>query len=145
MLRDRSLIPLSHQHHNGLALCVLTERGLAADASQDSIRRLAERIAERCQIELINHFELEEQLLYPLCPGPMADALIGEHREMERMVRDLAASPTARRLTEFSGLLRRHIRREENEYFQLVQEQVSREELDAAGAEIDRRAVRVSL
>jgi len=33
MLRDPSLIPLSHQHHNGLALCVLVRRSLAADGS----------------------------------------------------------------------------------------------------------------
>lgn len=145
MLRDRSLIPLSHQHHNGLALCVLTERGLAADASEESVRRLAQRIVDRYEIELINHFEMEEQLLFPLCPGPLADELIGEHRELERMVQGLAAAPAAERLTEFSGLLRRHIRREENEYFQQVQELVPRDQLDAIGAEIDRKAVRVCL
>jgi len=139
------LIPLSHQHHNGLALCVLTERGLAADASEESVRNLAQRIVDRYEIELINHFEMEEQLLFPLCPGPLADELIGEHRELERMVQGLSATPTAERLTEFSGLLRRHIRREESEYFQQVQEQVPRDQLDAAGAEIDRKAVRVCL
>lgn len=145
MLRDRSLIPLSHQHHNGLALCVLTERGLAADASEESVRNLAQRIVDRYEIELINHFEMEEQLLFPLCLGPLADELIGEHRELERMVRGLSATPTAERLTEFSELLRRHIRREENEYFQKVQEQVPRDQLDAVGAEIERKAVRVCL
>jgi hemerythrin-like domain-containing protein len=139
------LIPLSHQHHNGLALCVLTERGLAAESSEESVRNLAQRIVDRYEIELINHFEMEEQLLFPLCPGPLADELIGEHRELERMVQGLSAAPTAERLTEFSGLLRRHIRREESEYFQQVQEQVPRDQLDAAGAEIDRKAVRVCL
>ena len=145
MRRDPSLIPLSHQHHNGLALCVLTERALATDAGAESVRRLAQRIVERYEIELINHFELEEQLLFPACPGPLADELLGEHRELERMVRELASEPTADRLTEFSGLLRRHIRREENEFFQQVQEQIPRERLDAIGAEIDRKAVRVCL
>lgn len=145
MLRDRSLIPLSHQHHNGLALCVLTDRALAADGGEESVKRLAQRVVDRYEIELINHFELEEQFLFPLCPGPLADELIGEHRELERMVQGLAAAPTAERLTEFCELLRRHIRREESEYFQQVQEKVPREQLDAAGAEIDRKAVRVCL
>ena len=44
MLRDPSLIPLSHQHHNGLALCVLTRRSLAADSSPGNIAKLARRV-----------------------------------------------------------------------------------------------------
>jgi len=41
MLRDPALIPLSQQHHNGLALCVLTERALESDQSAATIERLA--------------------------------------------------------------------------------------------------------
>ena len=33
MLRDKSLIPLSHQHQHALALCVRLERSLQAGAA----------------------------------------------------------------------------------------------------------------
>ena len=51
MLRDPSLIPLSHQHHNGLALCVLTDRALAANSTPASVQQLAQRIIDRYEIE----------------------------------------------------------------------------------------------
>ena len=67
MLRDPSLIPLSHQHHNGLALCVMTRRSLAADSSAENIAKLARRAIDRYEVELVNHFEMEEQVLFPVC------------------------------------------------------------------------------
>ena len=48
-------------------------------------------------------------------------------------------------LEQFCALLTAHIRREENELFEQIQRQMPRAELDRAGAEIDRRAVRVCL
>ena len=58
MLRHPSLIPLSHQHHNGLALCVLTRRSLAAESSPATIAKLAKRVIDRYELELVNHFEI---------------------------------------------------------------------------------------
>jgi len=146
VLRDKSLIPLSVQHHNGLALCVLTRRSMAADASPGNLARLARRIGERYEIELANHFEIEEQVLFPLCgPKPLVAELIAEHRALEAMVAGLREAPAADRLEEFCELLTRHIRREENELFEEVQKELPRPQLERAGEEIDRRAVRVCL
>ena len=55
MRRDPSLIPLSHQHHNGLALCVLTRRSLGADSSPENLATLARRVIDRYELELTNH------------------------------------------------------------------------------------------
>lgn len=145
MLRDPSLIPLSHQHHNGLALCVLTDRGLAADSTPASVQKLAQRIIDRYEIELINHFELEEQLLFPACPGPLSDQLIAEHRQMEAMVQQLRTNPSPHLLSQFTQLLRSHIRREENDLFQAIQRDLPRPQLDSIGQEIAKKAVQVCL
>ena len=67
MRRDSSLIPLSHQHHNGLALCVMTRRALAADPAPGNVAKLARRAIDRYELELANHFEIEEQVLFPAC------------------------------------------------------------------------------
>ena len=116
MLRDPALIPLSHQHHNGLALCVLTARALVSDRSDAAISRLARRVIDRYEIELTNHFGIEEQLLFPL---------------IERELGGMAMSD--------------YIRREENELFQDIQQRLPKEALASAGIEIEARAIRVCL
>lgn len=146
MLRDPSLIPLSHQHHNGLALCILVRRALAADPSPANIARQARRVVDRYELELVNHFEIEEQVLFPACgPMPIIRELVGEHRALEDMVAALRTEPSNTLLEQFCALLSRHIRREESELFEQIQGMLPREVLDRLGAEIDRRAVRICL
>jgi len=150
MLRDPALIPLSQQHHNGLALCVLTERALQAGPSDTAIRRLAAKAVDRYEIELANHFAIEEQVLFPVIQRELGKMsiiaeLIRDHRKLEAMVDELRASPSVGLLKDFCDLLRRHIRREENELFQDAQQRLPAELLSAAGKEIDARAIRVCL
>jgi hemerythrin-like domain-containing protein len=146
MLRDPALIPLSHQHHNGLALCVLTRRSLAADGSQENVAKLARRIVDRYEIELVNHFEIEEQVLFPVCgPLPIIPELLAEHRAVESLVAQLRGAPSPALLEQFCELLSTHIRKEENELFEQVQRSLPRRILDDTGREIDQRAVRVCL
>ena len=146
MLRHPSLIPLSHQHHNGLALCVLTRRSLAADSSAANLARLARRVIDRYEIELTNHFEIEEQTLFPQCANqPLVDELIADHRAIEALVEQLRAAPSAETLEAFCELLSTHIRREERELFEQAQRDLAPAVLEKLGAEIDRRVVRVCL
>jgi hemerythrin-like domain-containing protein len=150
MLRGHNLIPLSHQHHNGLALCVLTRRSLAGDSSPQNIAKLARRARDRYELELRNHFEIEEQVLFPACGAvpalqPLIDELRAEHRALEALIEQLAAAPTAVVLEQFCSLLSAHIRREENDLFEPIQSALPRDVLDRTGSEIDRRAVRICL
>src|SRR5215813_7826386 len=122
MLRDPSLIPLSHQHHNGLALCVMTRRSLSQDSTPENLAKLARRIVDRFELELVNHFEIEEQVLFPACGAlPIIAELIREHRDIEAIVGEVRAAPAPDILESFCALLTRHIRREENELFQEIQ------------------------
>ncbi len=146
MLRDPSLIPLSHQHHNGLALCVMTRRSLTADGTPANVAKLARRAVDRYELELANHFEIEEQVLFPACgPMPPIALLVAEHRAIEILIAQLRTAPTSALLERFCALLSTHIRREENQLFEQIQRALPREVLDRAGSEIDRRAVRICL
>src|SRR5689334_2356938 len=136
MLRDPTLIPLSHQHQHGLALCVLMRRSLASDSSPENVARQAQRVIDRFEIELVNHFEIEEQVLFPLCGSmPLVAQLLTEHRAIEALVGRLRVEPSAPLLEEFCVLLCAHIRREENELFEEIQRALPRELLDRAGTE----------
>lgn len=150
MLRDPSLIPLSHHHQHGLALCVLIHRGLEEDRSPANVSRLASRVRDLVEIELGNHFDLEERLLFPavraeLGPAPIVEELIADHRKIETLAACLAAGPAPETLLEFAALLSAHIRREERELFEDLQRRLPRQVLDAVGQAIARDAVRVCL
>jgi hemerythrin-like domain-containing protein len=146
MLRDPSLIPLSRQHHNGLALCVLTRRSLAEDSSTENLATLARRVIDRYELELVNHFEIEEEVLFPACGSlPLIPQLVAQHRALEAFVAQLRTAPSITLLEEFCTLLSSHIRLEENELFEQAQQLLSRDVLDRLGLEIDSRAVRVCL
>ncbi|HBY62762.1 MAG TPA: hypothetical protein DEH78_23305 [Solibacterales bacterium] len=149
MLRDPSLIPLSHQHHNGLALCVLTQRALQGAASVETIAQQARRIVDRYEIELTNHFALEEELLFPAAAAAGLEGLVAEltadHRRLEESVEALRSQPSREGIESFTALLRGHIRREESELFEEVQRRLPREVLDGLGRTFEQRAVKVCL
>jgi hemerythrin-like domain-containing protein len=146
MLRDPSLIPLSRQHQHGLALCVMTERGLASDSSHTAIATYARKAVDHYNIELVNHFGLEERVVFPAVAGhPLVPELIGEHRKLEALIAGLREDPSESLLREFVALLRNHIRREENVLFEDIPKEVPREILDSMGSEIEAKVVRVCL
>jgi len=150
MRRDPNLVLLSHQHHNGLALCVLTRRSLAADASPENIDVLARRAVDRYELELANHFELEEQILFPAISSAIGEAaliteLVTQHREIERLIAQLRTAPTSALLERLCALLTAHIRREENELFQMAQQRLPTATLASLGAAIEEKVVRICI
>jgi len=150
MRRDPNLVPLSHQHHNGLALCVLTRRSLAADDSPENVALLARRAIDRYELELANHFEIEEQILFPAIASEIGEQalvaeLVAQHRELEGLIAQLRTAPTAALLEAFCGLLAAHIRREENELFQTAQARLPESALRSLGAAIEEKAVRICI
>jgi hemerythrin-like domain-containing protein len=147
MLRDRRLHPLSHQHQHGLALCVVVDRGLRKDSSPQTVARLAKKITDAFEVELRNHFDLEERLLFPairdhLGAMPLVDELVLEHRKLETMASRLLAPADLRA---FTALLSRHIRREERELFEDIQQRLPQEVLDRLGRLLEAEAVRACL
>ena len=146
MLRDPSLIPLSHQHQHGLALTVLIERGLRADPSPDNAEKLAAKVAAMADAELLGHFKVEETVLFPavresLDSSSIVDELLAQHREMETLIGRVAASSGVERtdlLQQFGKLLlSRHIRIEERQLFQEIQAKLPAKELGRLGRKID--------
>ena len=138
MLRDPALVPLSHQHHHALALCVLIDR------STGDIETKARMIVDHFDSEMQSHFEVEESVLFPFAAKfpatcDLADELIAEHRRMTALVDLLRQTGDRAAIAEFTDLLRRHVRKEENFLFQEMQRTLSREDLDHIGRLMDRR------
>jgi len=142
MSRDKSLIPLSRQHHHGLALCVVVERALEQDSTTGNIQAQSERLVSHYDAELKDHFWIEEAILFPRCPPQLRaliEELVSQHRQLERLFASLRNAPDEATLRHIANLLRDHIRKEEAELFEQVQHLLGRFELDELGQEIARR------
>ena len=137
MLRDTNLIPLSHQHQHALALCVRIDR--AVQAGDADIRAFAAEIQQIFEQEIQFHFLAEESVIFPPA-GEFAEMqvlvaeLIAEHtvlREFVGLARRLELDNTT--LQKFAALLSRHIKKEERQLFEQIQQLMSPEELLALG------------
>ena len=140
MLRDKNLIPLSHQHQHALALCVRIDRAVQA-GDLDMLAWQAE-IQQIFASEIQLHFAAEEESIFPAALrfpelGHLVDELLGEHA----LLRNYFALATERtmdpgKLHDFANKLSSHIRKEERHLFEAMQRLLSAEELMAIGAAV---------
>jgi len=142
MLRDKSLIPLSHQHQHALALCVRLDRALqAGDAELGAWQAEIRQIYEQ-QIGV--HFAAEEQVLFPAAQKfselrPLVNELLNEHATLQDFfTRATARAMTENDLREFAKTLSDHIRKEERQLFERMQQLMKPEDLASLGQALDK-------
>jgi hemerythrin-like domain-containing protein len=141
MLRDRNLIPLSHQHQHALALCVQIERSLQAGAAD--LEALQAQIGTMFNLEIRWHFAAEEEALFPDAAAfaelkPLVEELLNQHATLRHyFTRAQAHELNSTSLREFAQALSAHIRKEERELFETCQRLFSPEKLSAVGAALD--------
>jgi hemerythrin-like domain-containing protein len=140
MLRNKNLVPLSHQHQHALALCVRIERaspvaGADLDAWQAEIEHL-------CKAEIEIHFAAEEQIIFPVARKLgdldfLLDELVADHAALRQdfaLAQSRAMSKND--LLSFAMRFATHIRKEERQLFERMQQLMSMEELDDLGIQI---------
>jgi hemerythrin-like domain-containing protein len=141
MLRNKNLIPLSHQHQHALAFCVSIDRALANPAAMET-GTIQQEITRLYESELASHFEAEERFLFPAAEQleemtSLVDELRIEHGLIRRGVKRAEARDlTASDIQVFAASLSAHIRKEERELFETVQQRLTPEELERVGREI---------
>jgi hemerythrin-like domain-containing protein len=141
MLRDKNLIPLSHQHQHALALCVRIDRASPVPAAD--LDAWQSEIAQHFQQEISVHFAAEEKVLFPAARkfaelNPVVEELLAEHL----LLRADVASAEARRmsaqsLVAFAQRLSAHIRKEERRLFEGLQELMGGAALENLGSRLD--------
>ncbi len=133
MLRDKNLIPLSHQHQHALAFCVRLERALAnGHADLDAWQ---EEMVTMWESEIRFHFEAEEKILFPAADKhaslqPLVRQLLSEHRTLrEFFARAKTRQMDAAALKTFGETLSQHIRTEERQLFEECQRQMPADDM----------------
>ncbi len=141
MLRDKNLIPLSHQHQRALALCVRIDR--AQPIADIDLEAWQAEVAQLFEQEIKIHFAAEEDEIF--LPArefheleTLVDELIAEHRSLRESFRQAESrSMSAASLLAFAQQLSAHIRKEERLLFERMQELMGADELEALGVGVE--------
>ena len=142
MLRDKSLIPLSHQHQHALALCVRIDR--ASPIAEADLPAWQREIAEHFRNEIEIHFAAEEQVLFPVARNFSGSVALVEELQTDHMwlrkqfVQADAGRLSANELQAFAQRLSAHIRQEERRLFERLQELMTPDELADLGKHLEK-------
>ena len=145
-MRHPSLVPLSHDHHHGLALALRCRKqalGQLKPMGSAGLRERAKEFLDFYRANLAAHFRAEEELLFPLmrsaapgCDG-MIDELVENHEEIRQAISRLEArTGLAKAIFDLGDMLERHIRKEERELFPLFEARVEAVKAETIGQEI---------
>jgi iron-sulfur cluster repair protein YtfE (RIC family) len=141
MLRDKSLIPLSHQHQRALALCVRIER--AQPIPQANLSAWQAEIEQLFEQEIKIHFSVEEQIIFPAA-GTLAELdslveeLLAEHTALRQTFDDVRTrSITTEDLANLARSLSTHIRKEERQLFEGMQRLMNADDLAILGKRLE--------
>jgi hemerythrin-like domain-containing protein len=140
MLRNKNLVPLSHQHQHALALCVRLDRALQAGPVDPAPWQ--SEINQHFQQEISVHFAAEESQVFPVARRfaefvPLVEELLAEHASLrDYFTKAQAGALDSAALGEFVERLARHIRKEERQLFEGLQGVLSQDEFAALGTSL---------
>jgi len=141
MLRDKNLIPLSHQHQHALALCVRIDR--ASPVPSAELDAWQAEIEQHFRGEIAIHFVAEEQHMFPVARQydeliPLVDDLLQDHAWLrERFAKAESRGLSAKELSEFAQRLSAHVRKEERHLLERLQGLMTQESLAQLGRQLD--------
>ncbi len=146
MLRDKNLVPLSHQHQHALALCVRIDR--AIQSGEIDVAAFQKEILQIYEQEIRCHFEAEEAVVFPAAEKfselkPLVAELLAQHaglREFFELARTGAYDGTS--LQRFAEMLAAHVRKEERQLFENMQSLMTVAEMSEIGAALERSLAR---
>lgn len=141
MLRDKNLIPLSHQHQHALALCVRIDRASLVKVAD--LEAWQAEVAEIFRNEIRIHFAAEELVLFPAVLRfaelkVLVEELLIEHAKLrEEFAAAERCTLSPERLLGLAQGLSAHIRKEERQLFERMQELMNAAELADLGARLE--------
>lgn len=141
MLRDKNLIPLSHQHQHALALCVRIER--ASPIADVNLPAWEEELTLLFRAEIAVHFAAEEKIVFTTARQfeeliPLVAELLEEHTSLrEDFSRSQKGELSSAELTALAKGLSAHIRKEERQLFERMQALLTSEQMSSLGGRLD--------
>ena len=124
--RNEFLAPLSREHHQALLLCWKIKTGFSKGIDVKRIKNYCDWFY---QTHLIQHFELEEKLVFPILGNQHQHVLdaLDQHRQLKELFND---TPNVLSLQKIQIELEKHIRFEERILFNEVQDIATPQQLE---------------
>jgi iron-sulfur cluster repair protein YtfE (RIC family) len=118
---------ISREHHDGLLLCWKIRAGTAKGVAPARIRRYCRRFLRE---RLKPHYTIEEAVLFPVLGmgHPGVRKAMAEHRRLQRLINGRTDATLAISMIEEE--LEAHIRFEERQLFNIIQEAATPEQLE---------------
>ena len=137
MKRHQSLINLSKDHYHGLVLAQMIKKGAPQyKGMPGTLKGKLEYTLTFWSKDLTRHFEEEEKILLPFIINKndhldsLCNKMLQDHKEIKEIIEKLNLdNNTESLLNDLGFLLERHIRMEEREMFETIQNTFSDEEL----------------
>src|SRR5262247_743560 len=146
-MRHASLVPLSQDHHHGLALALRCRKqalGQIKPMGAEGLRERAKEFLTFYASNLLPHFRAEEDVLFPLLrsvvpeSGEMIDELMQNHVQIRGAIPQLeVGTGLAKLIFDLGDLLERHIRKEERELFPLFEQRIDEATAESVGAQLE--------
>ncbi len=129
MKRHKTIIPLSHDHHQVLKIAQAIKKNfIKTELGMSSIDNKIKRVIHAYNTELLPHFNHEENILFPLAMGKDAELdlliteIVEEHDKIGELVSKLEDGNQEQNLDDLGFLLESHIRKEERIVFSKIEE-----------------------
>ncbi len=125
--RIAALKPLSRDHHHALLLCWKITTGFAKHVAPERMKKYCDWIYTQ---EIIPHFKEEEEFIYPVLGNDdeMIIRALEEHRELRNLFESKVNLEISLQL--LASKLKEHVRFEERELFNAVQEAATPEQIE---------------
>lgn len=125
--RIEALKPLSRDHHHALLLCWKIKTGFTKNVAAERIKKYCDWIYSQ---EITPHFKEEEEFIYPVLgnDNTMVIRALKEHRELRNLFESKVNLKV--NLVTIAGKLQEHIRFEERELFNAVQDAATPKQIE---------------
>ena len=140
MKRDKNLINLSSEHHDGLVIALRIKKALEKPNNYQVVINYVLHLWD----SLKNHFNQEEENFLQSKnidkENEFIKRMLNEHERFEELVNRLSSDndTVKEALTEFAELLNDHIRFEERELFPYVEQSLTEDELEQIGINLEK-------
>lgn len=134
MKRNEHIVLLSKDHHFGLLCSWKIEQGLNKKVE---LKRIADYVDYFWKNHLDEHFEQEEQILFPYSNDEYNNQIKTEHTVLKEIVKMIIQQPEKKLLEDFALYLKNHIRFEERSWFPSLQEKLNESELEQIGKQLN--------
>ena len=134
--RSKELSPLSHEHHDGLLFVWKLREGLKNNIAP---ARLKDFTIFYWQQHIKPHFYQEEHVLSKFIPkdNPLLKQMQEEHALIRELILSLGDDASIETFTSLADVIYKHIRFEERQLFEWVEENLNKEQLQEIYNELE--------